>query len=150
MKFPVKLEHRVEWGEMDAFGHVNNANYLRWFESARIAYFEMIAVSIGAKDASPWVPILARATVDFKKPVTYPDTITVEASVTKLGNTSFTMAYRAVSPTLGLAAEGEAIVVLLDPATGQKTPLPEALRVAITSLEAVCGLLPVTARNARR
>lgn len=133
--FPVKLEHRVQWGEMDAFGHVNNASYLRWFESARIAYFEKVAVSIGAKDASPWVPILARATVDFRKPVTYPDTVTLEATVTKFGTTSFTMAYRAVSASLGVAAEGEAIVVLLDPATGQKTPLPDALRAGITALE---------------
>ncbi|MFZ5444687.1 MAG: acyl-CoA thioesterase [Myxococcota bacterium] len=135
MNYPVKIEHRVAWGEMDAFGHVNNANYLRWFESARIAYFEKVAVSIGAKDASPWVPILARATVDFRKPVTYPDTITVGAKVTKFGTTSFTMAYQAVSPSLGVAAEGEAIVVLLDPATGQKTPVPPELRAAIEQLE---------------
>ena len=134
--FPVKWEHHVAWGEMDAFGHVNNANYLRWFESARIAYFEKIQMSIGAKDSSPWIPILARATVDFRKPVTYPDVVTIEASVVKLGNTSFTMNYRAVSAALGLAAEGEAIVVLLDPA-GLKMRLPEALRSAGTALESV-------------
>jgi acyl-CoA thioester hydrolase len=133
--FPVKLQHRVAWGEMDAFGHVNNANYLRWFESARIAYFERIAVSISAKDSSTWVPILGRATIDFRKPVAYPDTVTLEATVTKLGNTSFSMAYRAVSEKLGLAAEGEAIVVLLDRA-GQKVPLPDDLRKAVESLEA--------------
>lgn len=132
--FPVKLEHRVAWGEMDAFGHVNNANYLRWFESARIAYFEKIAMAVGAKDSSPWVPILGRATIDFRKPVTYPDTVTLEATVTKFGNTSFTMAYRAVSPSLGLAAEGEAIVVVID-GTGKKRPLPEELKRAIEQLE---------------
>ena len=134
-RFPVKLEHRVAWGEMDAFGHVNNANYLRWFESARITYFEKIAMSRGAQDASPWVPILARATVDFRKPVTYPDTITVEATVTKFGNTSFTMAYRATSASLGLVAEGEAVVVVLD-GLGQKVPLPDALKRAVELLEA--------------
>ena len=133
-RFPVKLEQKVAWGEMDAFGHVNNANYLRWFESARIAYFEKIAMSRGAGDASPWVPILARATVDFRKPVTYPDTITVEATVTKFGNTSFTMAYRATSAALGLVAEGEAIVVVLD-GSGQKRPLPDALKRAVEQLE---------------
>lgn len=132
--FPVKLEHRVAWGEMDPFGHVNNANYLRWFESARIAYFEKIGVSVGTKDSSPWVPILARATIDFRKPVTYPDTLTLEATVTKFGNTSFTMAYRAVSPSLGLAAEGEAIVVVLD-SSGQKMSLPEELKRAVERLE---------------
>ena len=134
--FPVKVQHQVAWGEMDAFGHVNNANYLRWFESARIAYFEKIAVSVGASDASPWVPILGRATVDFRKPVTYPDQVTVEATITKFGTTSFTMGYRAVSASLGLAAEGEAVVVLIDPSTGQKTPLPEALKRAVEQLEA--------------
>lgn len=132
--FPVKLEHRVAWGEMDAFGHVNNANYLRWFESARIAYFEKIAMSVKAGDLSPWVPILARATVDFRKPVTYPDTVTLEATVTKFGNSSFTMAYRAVSAALGLCAEGEGVVVVLD-GSGQKIVLPEALRAAVERLE---------------
>ncbi len=132
--FPLKLEHRVAWGEMDAFGHVNNANYLRWFESARIAYFEKIAMSVGARDSSPWVPILARATIDFRKPVTYPDTISLEATVTKFGNTSFTMAYRALSPVLGLAAEGEAVVVVLD-SSGQKMPLPEGLKRAVEAFE---------------
>jgi len=136
--FPVRIEVKVQWGEMDAFAHVNNANYLRWFESARIAYFEEVAVSIGAKDASPWVPILARATVDFRRPVTYPDTVTVEASVRRFGTTSFTMVYRATSRAQGaVVAEGEAVVVLLDPATGQKTPVPDALKVAIEALEAV-------------
>jgi acyl-CoA thioester hydrolase len=132
--FPVKLEHRVAWGEMDAFGHVNNANYLRWFESARIAYFEKIAMSRSPQDGSPWVPILARATVDFRKPVTYPDTLTLEATVTKFGNTSFTMAYRATSASIGLVAEGEGIVVVLDGA-GQKMQLPDALKRAIETLE---------------
>lgn len=135
MRYPVTVEHRVAWGEMDAFGHVNNANYLRWFESARIAYFEKVAVSTGAKDASPWIPILARATVDFRKPVTYPDVVTIGARVTKFGNTSFTMAYQAVSASLGVVAEGEGIIVLLDPATGQKTPVPPALRSAVEALE---------------
>ncbi|MEW5742951.1 MAG: thioesterase family protein [Myxococcota bacterium] len=134
--FPVRIEVKVQWGEMDAFAHVNNAQYLRWFESARIAYFEKVAVAIKAQDTSPWVPILARATVDFRRPVTYPDTVTVEASVRRFGTTSFTMAYRLTSQAQGVvAAEGEAVVVLLDPSTGQKTPVPEALKAAVAVLE---------------
>lgn len=136
MGFPVRIEVKVAWGEMDAFAHVNNANYLRWFESARIAYFERVSVSIGAKDASPWVPILARATIDFRRPVTYPDTVTVEASVRSFGTTSFTMAYRATSAAQqAVVAEGEAVVVLLEPASGRKTPIPPELRAAIDALE---------------
>jgi acyl-CoA thioester hydrolase len=132
--FPVSLEHRVAWGELDAFGHVNNANYLRWFESARIAYFERVGVGIGGRGGSPWVPILARATIDFRRPVTYPETVEVAATVTRFGNTSFTMAYRATSAKLGVVAEGEAIVVVLS-ASGEKRPLPPELKAAIEDLE---------------
>lgn len=133
--FPVTYEHRVAWAEMDAFGHVNNANYLRWFESARIAYFEQTGISTTATDRTSWVPILARATVDFRKPVTYPDTIRVAATVTRFGNTSFTMAYRATSAKLGVVAEGEGVVVVLDPKTGEKISLPADLKAAIEKLE---------------
>jgi acyl-CoA thioester hydrolase len=141
--FPVRIEVRVAWGEMDAFAHVNNANYLRWFESARIAYFERVSIAISAKDRSPWVPILARATVDFRRPVTYPDTVTVEASVRRFGTTSFTMLYRATSQAqAAVVAEGEAVVVLLDPATGKKTPIPPELRAAIDALESAAPRVP--------
>lgn len=129
--FPVFIEHTVQWGEMDAFGHVNNANYLRWFESARIAYFE----ALNAGDKSEWAPILGRATVDFRKPVKYPDVVKVFATVLKFGNTSLTMAYRAESKSLGVVAEGEAIVVLLNPTTGAKVSLPDMLQRAIEQLE---------------
>ena len=30
----------VRWGDMDAYGHVNHAQFLRYLESARIALFE--------------------------------------------------------------------------------------------------------------
>lgn len=134
-KYPVRLELPVQWGEMDAFAHVNNAVFLRWFESARIAYFEQVAVPKTLADAGPR-PILARATVDFRRPVTYPDRIAVEATVTKLGTTSFTMGYRASSARQGaVVAEGEGVVVMTDAVTGQKTPLPAELRASIVALE---------------
>ena len=137
----VVLEVKVAWGEMDAFGHVNNTVYMRWFESARIAYFERLGVATSQVESGElgW-PILARATVDYRAPVTYPDTISLEARVTKLGNTSFTMGYRAVSQAQKkLVAEGEAVVVMVDPSTGGKVRLNARLRDLVTQLE---GLPP--------
>ena len=43
--FPVCVREPVIWGDMDAFGHVNNIVYLRYFESARIAYFDHREIS---------------------------------------------------------------------------------------------------------
>ncbi len=133
--WPVTLEIPVAWGDMDAFGHVNNTTYLRWFESARIAYFARLDLLRRMKEDGIG-PILARATVDFRKPVVYPDQVSVSARVPSLGNTSFAMAYRAVSRAHGaLVAEGDSVVVMVDYRTGTKQPLAKDLRDRIAALE---------------
>lgn len=134
-RWPVEVQLPVQWGDMDAFQHVNNTVYLRWFESARIAYFEKCGMTTQAGTTAPG-PILARATVDFRAPVTFPDRITTRARISKVGNTSFTMSYQVVSEKLGLAAEGEGIVVMFDYAKQSKVPLDDALRARIAALEA--------------
>jgi acyl-CoA thioester hydrolase len=134
-KFPVEVETPVAWGEMDAFGHVNNAVYLRYFESARIAYFEKLPAlaELAKRDIRP---ILARATVDYRLPLQYPDRVKILGRISKLGNTSFTMSYRVLSQRHGaLAAEGEGVVVLLDYKERTKVSLPAELRAAVEALE---------------
>ncbi len=136
-RFPVSIEFPVHWSEMDAFAHVNNAIYLRWFESARIAYFEQIAVAQKLETGGER-PILAKATVEFRRPVTYPDLIRVSSTVLRLGNTSFVMGYQAFSRAQNgaLVAEGESVVVMLDATLGQKVTLSDELRRKIAALEA--------------
>ena len=133
----VGLTVQVAWAEMDAFGHVNNTVYLRWFESARIGYFEKLGLatsSVGSRSEA-W-PILAHSAIDYRSPVVYPDTIEVSARVTKLGNTSFSMLYRAQSRAQNkLVAEGEAVIVMIDPKTGAKCPLSDELRSRVRGLE---------------
>ena len=134
--WPVTLEIPVAWGEMDSFAHVNNTVYLRWFESARIAYFLQAGVLEGM-DAGRVGPILARATIDFRKPVTFPDRVSVSARVPELRNTSFSMSYRATSQAQGgaVVAEGDSVVVMVNYATGEKVPLSEELRRRVAVIE---------------
>ncbi len=134
--WPIVLTVPVAWAEMDAFGHVNNTVFLRWFESARIMYFEKLGVATTIyPDAKAW-PLLAHSSVDYRAKVVYPDTIEVAARVTKLGNTSFSMAYRATSQQQRkLVAEGEGVIVMVDPKLGTKVPLDPDLRAKISALE---------------
>lgn len=136
-RWPVTVELPVQWGDMDSFGHVNNVSYLRWFESARIAYFERAGVL--ERMATDRVgPILARQTIDYRLPLEYPDTIRVAGTTIKLGKTSFTMGLRMRSRAHGraIAAEGESIMVMMDYRTGRKMELWEELRRRIEELEA--------------
>jgi acyl-CoA thioester hydrolase len=137
VRWPVAVEIPVAWGDMDAFSHVNNTVYLRWFETARIAYFERTGV-IDRMKREGVGPILARATVDFRLPLRYPDTVRAAARVSRFGTTSFVMNYRVTSAAHegATAAEGEGVIVLVDYAKGGKVAIDDATRRAIEALEA--------------
>jgi len=121
---------------MDAFHHVNNVVYARWVESARVAHFTRIGIMEPPR-ADGVGPILGRITIDFRRPVTYPDTIRVDATVTRTGTSSFTMAYRIWSTAERTeVATGEDVIVVFDYRTGRSTPVDDVLRAAILSLEA--------------
>ncbi len=132
--WPVSVEFPVHWGDMDSFGHVNNAVYLTWFESARIAYFREIRQEFVTPNGVG--PILARIEIDYRLPVKFPDTVRCAAAVTSLGNSSYRMAYCLHSEAHGgIAAEGDSVVVMVNYGTGRSVPLSNELRSAIQNLE---------------
>jgi acyl-CoA thioester hydrolase len=105
--------------------------YFRYFESARLAYFERIGYVKWMKDHGVG-PILASTSCRFRRPLTYPDTIIVGARVTNIGDDRFTMGYRIYSTKLNdIAAEGEGLVVNYDYTNNCKASLPETIRRSI-------------------
>jgi acyl-CoA thioester hydrolase len=133
--YPVTVKFPVHWGEMDALGHVNNARYFTWFETARIAHFGAIGLKSDAP--SELGPILKRADCDFIRPVLWPADVIVGSRITGLRNTSFTMEYavaRSDSPDEHFA-RGTAIVVLLNYKTSEKVQISDELRERIASVE---------------
>lgn len=134
--FPVIFETPVAWGEMDSMGHVNNIVYFRYFESARLAYFERVGF-LEEMRQSGIGPILATTTCRFRKPLIYPDRIRVGASANNLQRDRFTMLYCVESEALGsIAADGEGLIVAYDYNGKTKASLPDSVRQAIVELEA--------------
>jgi acyl-CoA thioester hydrolase len=133
--FPVVIEIPVAWGEMDAFQHVNNIVYFRYFESVRIAYLErsgfletMARAGVG--------PILAETRCRFRRPLTYPDTLSVGARVLEMGEDRLVVQHRVVSHKLGtVAAEGEGTLVAYDYQEKRKAAIPDEVRRRIQELE---------------
>ena len=129
--FPVTLSLPVRWGDMDAFGHVNNTVFFQYFESARIEYLRAIDFTAGDGIG----PILASTHCRFRRPLAFPDTVRVGARATTLETDRFSMAYRIVSDALGeVAADGGGVVVAYDYAAGRKAGIPEAVRRRILAL----------------
>ena len=139
--FPVTIELPVQWGEMDALRHVNNARFFSWFESARITYFERLRAAVPGGGATTGLgeigPILASTSCDFLRPVTYPAVVRVGARVSELGNSSMRMEYAVerVDAPDDLCAKGTSVVVLVRYASLQKVRVPDEMRAAIDAME---------------
>ena len=119
--------HTVTWGEMDAFNHVNNTEYFRYFEHARIRHFEEIGM-LSYMETHNIGPILGETRCRFKLPLTYPDTVHIGVTVEDLQNDRFVHRYRLFSDKhQTIAAEGEGRIVYFDYSRHCKTDLPQAL-----------------------
>ncbi len=131
--FPIHVRTPIAWGQLDAFQHVNNTVYFRWFEDARIACFARIGFTQAMKEQGIG-PILAHTSAVFRKPLGFPDTITSCARIVDLGEDRFTMEYAVFSDAVGIAAHGEGRIICFDYAAGTKISLPDVVRSGIESL----------------
>lgn len=133
--FPVVVPIEVRFRDLDALGHVNNAVYLSYFEVARVAYFNRLE--------RDWLEkghfILARAEVDFLRPILLGDAVEVGVRVVRLGRSSFDMEYL-LRANGEAAARGKTVQVWLE--GGKPTPLPQAIRERIEALEGRALLAP--------
>ncbi|EPX59758.1 thioesterase family protein [Cystobacter fuscus DSM 2262] len=138
--FPVTVRFPIQWSDMDAFGHVNNARYFTWFEAARIAYMTRVGL-VGPEMRKPEGkgvgPIVAATNAEYLRPVVYPAELVVGARVSRIGTTSFTMEYAVEDANSGVIyARGGAVLVTLRYADHQKVPVPAGVRAAIEAVEA--------------
>ncbi len=126
----------IRWGDMDAFGHVNNAKYFTYCESARISYFQAIGLGAAHNTTPDHGPSLVTATCNFRRQVHYPATLEVGVRAVKIGSTSFPLEYGIfLEGTDDLVADGSSVVVWVDYHAGKSTALPESLKQRIRELD---------------
>jgi acyl-CoA thioester hydrolase len=134
--YPVVTEVPVRWADMDLLGHVNNIIYLQYFETGRIAYMERAGLGPPGPAWRDHGFIVASVDCRYKTPLTYPDTVSVGARVSSMGDDRIVIQHAAFSQKLGkVAAEGDALLVSYDYASRQRMPIPPGFRAAILSLE---------------
>lgn len=130
-RYPVIHQQSVAWGDMDAFGHVNNVHYYRYMESARIRYLDTLNIL-----NQNVVTVVASNQCKYLRPVVYPDQLKVATRVEELRNSAFRMSYILWSETQeNIVATGDAVIVCVDNKTMQKTAIPEHIKNQIRKLE---------------
>ena len=126
----MKHEVRVIFGDTDQMGVVYYANYLRFFESARAAYWRSLGRS--HKDLEQWgiaLPVVESHCV-YKKPARYEDLLHVDVEVGEVKMASLKFVYR-VERGAELVADGWTRHAVIDATSGRLRALPDALRNVI-------------------
>lgn len=133
--FPVIVTQAVLWGEMDAYQHVNNVAYFRYFENGRLEYIRRIGwFRIEAETGVG--PILASTQARFRRALTYPDTIHIGTRLLELKEDRFTIEHKIFSEALGeIATVGDGLIVAFHYPSQKKAALPEQLRTNLLNLE---------------
>ena len=131
-----KSSIQIRFKDVDALGHVNNANHLTYFELARINFFEEI---IG--EEINWERdgmILARQTVDYKKPIYFHDKISIYTFLMKIGTTSFELGYELVKEEKNggatLLATGTSVIVCFSYKDQKPVPVPDSWKEKMSRL----------------
>lgn len=128
--WPVYVEIEIPWRDIDAAGHVNNAAYFSYMESARVKAFRDV---FGWHDPEEIEVIVAEATCTFLRPVRMGEQIVVEIRPGRIGSTSFAFDYEIVDADDRTVAEGETVQVTYDYEKEQKKPIPDRIRELLES-----------------
>jgi acyl-CoA thioester hydrolase len=149
--FHVSVE--AVFGDLDGMGHVNNTVFLRWIETARIAYW----VRVTGQKPYPGLPrpgaashepgpgimsgvlidmILARTEIDYRSPVSYAEKLVVGIRTAEIRRSSILFEYAVDSLTEPRrCADARTVVVCYDYGKQKSRPVPDGLREAIVSLD---------------
>jgi acyl-CoA thioester hydrolase len=128
LKAAFSLRFRVPFGDVDMMGHVNNAKYLTYFETARTEY---ISAQFGADGLSNMKEsiIIAHAEVDYKSPARWNDELLLKLRPSSVGNSSWVYDYEITNEKTGIVvALGKTVQVSYDYTKRKTIPVPERVR----------------------
>lgn len=117
----------IRWGDMDAYGHVNNTVYFRYMEQARVEWIEAMQVVVRPGGTGP---VIINASCTFLRPMTYPGTVEVRTYVGAIGRSSCQTHVEMLIDG-EVYAEGAAKVVWMDTQSGKSVPLPDHVRAVL-------------------
>ncbi len=125
----------IRWGDMDAFGHVNNTVYFRYMEQARLDWLSAIERHEGASIPPGTGPVIVNASCTFFAPLVYPGDCEVRMYLGELGRSSVGTFYEIWHDGRRFA-EGAAKIVWVDRASGRSTALPAAIAAPLRDVAA--------------
>jgi acyl-CoA thioester hydrolase len=133
--FKIVSDVQVRFSDTDALGHVNNAVYLSYLESARVDYLREL---LGAKKIEELGVIIARVEIDYKSPAFHHETMRVGCRVEEIGGSSIKMDYRVEDKDTGrLVALAKSVLVAYDYALGRPVRVSDEWRQKMEDFDGI-------------
>jgi acyl-CoA thioester hydrolase len=126
---PYTVDIDVRFNDVDLLGHVNNAVFASYLESARFEYYPAVLGSFDSYES-----VLAHLEIDFERPIELDDDVTVALWATEVGNSTLHVSYE-VRASGEVAATAETVELMYDPETGESRPVPEDWRRRVEEFE---------------
>lgn len=126
--WPFEIEIKVIFRDMDAMGHVNNAVYFTYMETARTSFF---AERLSMTEPRRLPVIVAEASCTYLAPLRMGDIVTVQLGVSRIGRRSFDLSYLLTSAAEEPVARAKTVMVTFDYESASSIPIPKSLRAAL-------------------
>lgn len=126
-KISTELRLRIDWSELDLFGHVNNVMYFKYLQAARVNFWDLTGLS-SSYEKDKLGAMLLSAQCQFKQPLFYPGNIVIKTNVHFIKNTSFGLNHSILNDKNELVASGEDIIVFYNYIQNIKSAIPDWLR----------------------
>ncbi len=132
--WPAVMALPVQFRDLDAFGHVNNAVYLAWLEQVRnTVYLQMLGRTDPTEAGKGLDFVVARAEVDYLAPVHFGDGITITMWPVRVGRSSFTLDYDCRKSDGTPFLKARTVLVSYDWKASSSKPLPDEARAALSA-----------------
>ena len=133
--FKIVADVQVRFSDTDALGHVNNAVYLSYLESARVDYLREL---LGARKIEELGVIIARVEIDYKSPAFHHETLRVGCRVEEIGGSSIRMDYRVEDKETGrLVALAKSVLVAYDYAAARVVRVRDEWREKMEAFDGI-------------
>jgi acyl-CoA thioester hydrolase len=123
----------VAFGDLDAFGHVNNAVYLTYLENARIGYMREV---LGIDSLEDLLVIVAKVHIDFRSRASLGEVLEIGARVSRIGSKSFDLDHEVRDRDARIVAAALTTLVTFDYRGDTTMPVPDLWRERIEGFEA--------------
>ena len=123
---------RVRFGDLDPMGHVNNVDFLRFFESARIAFHRRLL------DGQDWVNrtdgfgiVVAELHANYRSPAYFDEELRTAVRPADLSRSSYRVEFETRAADGRLVGDGHAVLVGYKHARKESVELPDDVREAL-------------------